>query len=96
MKSGINSSVINTKERINLKKISSICLSNYGDTDMIITLNNIPEKLSKFDTANDSAPNWAIDGDGTYCDIDITVEFINQSGSDINKAILRYRQVLTA
>jgi hypothetical protein len=96
MKSGINSTTISTKERLNLKNISSFNLSNYGDTDLIVTLNSVSEKVARFDTANDSAPSWAIDGDGTYSDIDLTIEFVAGSSQDTNKAIVRYRQVLTA
>lgn len=94
MKSVLNGYLISNKDRLNLKNISSLSLSNFGNTELVVTCNNVSETIARFDTANNSAPNWSIDGDGTYCDIEIHIDFLPEFNGT-NKAILRYRQVLT-
>lgn len=86
-KTGINSKKIFSKDRITVDNVSSLSIANYGDTEMYVTLNDVTETVPAYDQANKYARSFQLTGDGTFCDIDVVVDFAGGSG----EAVLRYR-----
>ncbi|MFY0481660.1 hypothetical protein ACI6PS_03570 [Flavobacterium sp. PLA-1-15] len=86
-KTGINSDKITKGERIKRENVSSLSIANYGNTDMMVTLNDVTEMVPPYDAVNKYARSFQLPGDGTFCDIDMVVDFAGGSG----EAVLRYR-----
>ena len=90
LKTGTEARTFTKDEVIKLKNVTSLSISNQGETEIVVNLDNVPETLPKYDTDNGFAPSFDIPGDGSYSDFDITLKFTGGTG----KAILRYRSVL--
>lgn len=79
-------------EKEQLKDITSLTLSNYGETEITVTINNQSRKVPAFNpTIGVPFGSFNIQGDGTACDIDITIEFAGGTG----ECILDYRKFKT-
>jgi len=75
-----------------LERVTSLSVSNYGDTDAFVTVNDVTRKVPAFNAAIGVPMGvFNIPGDGTACDIYITIDFQNNSGD----VILDYRTLKT-
>lgn len=87
-KTGINSDNITTNERLTRENVSSFYVANYGNTDMIVTINDVPETIPAYDTVNRFARSIQFaDGQGFF-DLKMSIDFVGGSG----KAVFRYTQ----
>lgn len=60
--------------------ITSLNIWNYGDTDMIVTLDNIEHTVPKYDQDKKHARCFAIDPDFTYSTVTLSVDFVGGKG----------------
>lgn len=89
-KSGLNGLTINTKERFTLENVSSLTIINYSDVDMFVTISGIKTTVPAYDTVSRVARVFVIDGDGTFSDLDFTVDF--DGATKRGEATVFYRQ----
>jgi len=75
-----------------LKDVTSLTVSNYGNTEVTVTIADVARIVPAFNPAI-GVPfgSFNIQGDGTACDIVITIEFTGGSG----ECILDYRTFKT-
>lgn len=97
LKSNTNGRSITTDETLRLQNVTSLNIANYGDVDMIVTMDDIPETIKAFDPDNNGFPYiFEIKGDGTASDIEIKLEFDATGGrSKSGNAVLRYKKLIT-
>lgn len=88
----INSEVITSNTKKQFKALTSGSIANFStDSAMMVTINNVTERVPKYDLENEYARVFDIGADGTFSDVDITIEF--EPGKKGN-AILRYRSLI--
>lgn len=87
--SGLNSVRIEDNKQPFILEISSLCLSNYSNSDIIVTVANQPRTIPAFDPALKVPYYFRIEGDGTFSKIEIKVAFVTPGKTGY--ALLDYR-----
>lgn len=89
-KSGFSSRKIANNQSLQLEDITSLTVSNYGNTNALVTVNGITRKVLAFNPVI-GVPfgSFNIPGDGTYSTIEIAIEFPEGPG----EVILDYRKI---
>lgn len=90
LKSGFTSIQINSDGPQYLKDITSLTISNYGNSELTVIVNDVPRIVPAFNPAI-GVPygSFNIPGDGTACEIKLELKFTG----GIGKAILDYRKL---
>lgn len=91
-KSGFISEEFRTDKQIQLENISSLTISNYGDTPLTVTISSVSRIVPPLkEEIGVPFGSFNLPGDGTACDIKLEMNFENGTG----RAILDYRKVQT-
>ena len=91
-KSGFTSQRINKDEKLpEITGVTSLTISNYGDTDLTVIVNDVPRPVPAFNQ-DIKVPfgSFNLPGDGTACDVRIELKFQGGRG----QAILDYRKLI--
>lgn len=88
IRTGFISRKIGNDTKLDLKKVTSLTLSNYGANDLTVIVNNV-ERIVPALKPEIGVPmgSFNLPGDGTACDLTIEVKF----NGDSKFAILDYR-----
>lgn len=84
-KTGYNYRAVTRDERFVLKGVTSLTVSNYGDSEVIVFGRTLPAMSG----ANPAC--FKIDGDGSQTDLDFTIEFDDNKGG---LAYIDYRAII--
>lgn len=89
-KTGFVSRKFTNDDRIELTEVTSLTLSNYGEKDLTVIVNDIERTVPAF-RSDIGVPfgSFNIPGDGSACDVVIEVKFEDGQGL----AILDYRKI---
>ena len=92
LRTGLVSIEINRNESKYLENITSLTISNYGDSELIVTINDVSRPIPPFSNEI-GVPfgSFNLPGDGTVTD-KITIDFTFTGGA--GKAILDYRKLI--
>ena len=89
-KTGLLSRAIQSDTRFSETNITSLTVSNHGDTVMTVTQGGVSRTIPAFrDDIGVPFGSFNIPGDGTMSDIEIEISFEGGAG----KAIIDYRKV---
>ena len=76
--------------RFTITDVTSLTISNYGGTDLFVTIDDKERKIPAFN-GSIGVPfgSFNLPGDGTACDLDISFKFTGGTGN----AMLDYRKL---
>ena len=91
-KTGFFSKNIYSTETFEIENCTSLSVSNYGISDISVTISNVTRVLPAYDPILKNLFSFNIEGDGTCSDITIVVETIDTPTR--THAVLDYKKII--
>jgi len=82
--------IINQQDKITLAGITSLTISNYGQSELTVTINDVSRPIPAFSAAIGLPYTFDVPGDGSAFDIEMSFEF---KAVGTKNAILDYRKI---